>query len=163
MTCGLFGTRNFWQRNVSAQGYFHIWTFLHRCRNVCAKMSILLCKVPKYPNAEIFCCQNVHGAKTSLCRKFPAPKSPNVETFLCCNVHLPEHVQGQRVHEPKFSCDETFMPKWVNEMFCSPLILCMHLWLVYQSRVHTGPIFLSLYYTTYIYALLWHTLRMLKG
>ena len=54
-------------------------------------------------------------------------------------VRLPDHVQGQRVHEPKFSCDETFMPKWVNEMFCSPLILCMHLWLVYQSRVHTGP------------------------
>ena len=94
---------------------------------------------PKCPNAEIFCCQNVHGAKTSSCRKFPAPKSPNVETFLCCNVHLPEHLHGQRVHEPKFSCDETFMPKWVNNMFCSPLILCMHLWLVYQSRVHTGP------------------------
>ena len=30
-------------------------------------------------------------------------------------------------------------------------------------RAKWAKIFLSLYYTTYIYALLWHTLRMLKG
>ena len=53
---------------------------VHKCQNVCAKMSTLLCKVPKYPCADMFrcqnisvpnspcVCQNVHGDEMSMCQ-----------------------------------------------------------------------------------------------
>ena len=40
-------------------------------------------------------------------------KSPHVETFPCWNVHLPECLQGQTMHVPKCSRDETSVPKWL--------------------------------------------------
>ena len=91
---------------------------VHKCQNVCAKMSILLCKVPKYPCAEMFRCRNIpvpkcSGAENSSCRKFPVPKIPHAETFRCWNVHLPERPQCRTVHVPKCSRDETSVPKWL--------------------------------------------------
>ena len=89
--CGLFGTRTFRQRGILAQGFFGIMDVLARGHlthgNVCAEMSILLCKVQKYPRAEMFRCWNipcphVHGAKNSLCQNVPVQKSFCFETSM---------------------------------------------------------------------------------
>ena len=112
----LFGTRNFRHGNISTRGNFRTWTFRHCSTG--AEMSILLCKVPKYPNAEMFRCRNIpvlkcSGAKNSSCRKFPVLKIPHVETFQWWKVHLPKCLQRWTVHVPKCSRDETSMPKWL--------------------------------------------------
>ena len=101
---GHFGTWIYWHGNLSAQGhlgtgtFWHIdilakWkfqhsnTFLHRCQNVCAKMS-----VPKHPYCFAWC-QNFPVpkrlcAKMSLCQKVSMLKCPlsphrNVPVMKC--------------------------------------------------------------------------------
>ena len=46
-----FSTGTFWHKDILAQQ--------HPCQNICAKMSILLCTVPKFTCAETSMCQNV--------------------------------------------------------------------------------------------------------
>ena len=113
---GLFGTRNFRHRKISAQGHFGTWTSLHKCRNVCAKTSILLCKVPKYPCAETFRCRNVQVPKYPCaemfrCRKFFMPKIPRAENTPCRNVPVLKSPSAGTSAAPNGSCAEMF-PWW---------------------------------------------------
>ena len=122
----LFGTMNFWHQDISAQGYLDtmnvstqghygtgsfrhmdilvLWAFWHLIRNICAEMSILLCKVPKFRYAETSICCNIPMPSVEMskvpkypctemlpCRnvlvpKFPVPKSPLAKMSLCRNV-----------------------------------------------------------------------------
>ena len=71
---------------------------VHKCQNVCAKMSILLCKVPKYPCADMFRCQNISVPNSPCVKMFmetkcpyasmaSGPKHTHVEMSLLWNVH----------------------------------------------------------------------------
>ena len=66
-TWGPFGMGIFWHEEFSAQEHFSTWTFRHSSTG--AKMSVLKCP---YCFAR---CQNIHGAKNSLCQNVPVPKS----------------------------------------------------------------------------------------
>ena len=143
LTWGLFGMRNFQHKEFLAQEHFGTGTFrhmdisaqLHMCRNICAEMYILLCKVPKYLCAEMFRCWNIPvpkcscaensscrkflvpkipRAKNSQCRKFPMSKRFHVETSIYWNVRSAERCMCRNVPE--------MIPRW---NICAELV-CRH-------------------------------------
>jgi hypothetical protein len=91
-TCPTSALLMFRQMDVSTQERFNLGTYRHSSTG--AEMS-----VPKRP----YC--------FARCQKFLVPKIPSAEKFPCRNIHLPERPQGQNVHVPKCSIDETSVQK----------------------------------------------------
>ena len=104
---GTFHTWIFRHGDLSAEGHFGSgtfrlmdilakWTFQHsntfqHCAKMSAETSILLCMVPKFPNAKTSMCRNIHGDRISVCwnihraEKFPCRNVPVIK-FPCRNV-----------------------------------------------------------------------------
>ena len=80
----IFGRGIFWQGDILAHGHFGT-----------VALSILHCKVPKYPCAEMFRnipCWNVHGAKNCPCAESPCVKMSMETKCLCAGTSAgPKH------------------------------------------------------------------------
>ena len=79
-----FDLGTFWHEELSARGIFGTGTFRNEVKYTVAqvpKMSIFLCKVPKYPCVKMFMCQNIS------CQKVPMLKRSRVVTSICRNIH----------------------------------------------------------------------------
>ena len=97
----------FWYKVFSARGLFDTRIFQHhgyfstaaQVPNVCAEMSILLCKVPKYPRAENSLCQNIPMPKKSLCQNIHGD-----EMSMCWYVHQAESCTCRNIPVMKCPC-----------------------------------------------------------